>query len=215
MVRVKMCGLTSTEDAEMVCDNGADFIGVIVRVKVSTPREVSITKAREILKTIPEDVCKVAVTMAESPEEIKDLEEEIEPDYFQIHSDLSQTQLREIKEGIEGKIIGVASIPKNSRNPEKIVSKAKRIGTPADLLLLDTEGAGGGTGKIHDWEISLKIKDSLETPLILAGGLNPSNVERAIRKVNPYAVDVASGVEARPGKKDPDLVREFFDRVGG
>lgn len=215
MVKVKMCGLTSARDAEMVCNKGADFVGVIVKVNVPTPREISPEKAREILKNVSRHVHEVVVTMAESIEEVRDLEEEIEPDYFQIHSDLSQSQLQEIGEEIEGKIIGVISIPRNTESTEEIVTRARRIGNAADLLLLDTEGPGGGTGKVHDWDTSLEIKNSLSTPLILAGGLTPSNVDKAIREVDPYAVDVASGVESEPGKKDPQLVGKFFDRVGG
>ncbi len=215
MVRIKICGLTSARDAEMVCNKGADFVGVIVNVDVPTPREITPGKAREILKNVPSHVHEVVVTMAESVEGIKNLEEEIEPDYFQIHSDLSQSQLQEIGEGIEGKIIGFISIPKNTERSEEIVTRARKIGNAADLLLLDTKGSGGGTGEVHDWETSLEVRDSLPTPLILAGGLTPSNVDRAVRKVSPYGVDVASGVESEPGKKDPQLVGKFFDRVGG
>lgn len=215
MVKVKICGLTSLEDAEMVCNAGADFLGVIVDVDVSTPREISPDRARKILKTVPGDVRKVMVTMTESLEEIKKLEEKIDPDYLQIHSELTPSQLQKFKKVCEKKIICVASIPKNPENPEKIISMSKRIGNTADLLLLDTKGPGGGTGKVHNWEISFRIRNSLETPLILAGGLSPSNVKKAIEKVNPYAVDVASGVESEPGKKDPELVKEFFDKVGG
>lgn len=214
MVKVKVCGLTSAEDAQKVCNNGADFVGVIVDVKVTTPREISPTKARKILEIVPEDVEKVVVTMPENVQEVKDLEKMIDSDYLQIHSHLSESQLREIREEIGRKIIGVTSIPQNSPEPEKIINRAKRIGEATDLLLIDTWGEGGGTGKTHDWEISSKIRDSLKTPIILAGGLNPSNVGLAIEKVKPFAVDAASGLESDPGRKDSRLVRKFFDKVG-
>lgn len=214
MVKVKVCGLTSTEDAEIVCNNGADFVGVIVDVKVPTSREISPAEAREILETVPDDVQKVVVTMPENLQELKDLEKKIDSDYFQIHSHLSDSQLREIGEEIGRKIIGVISVPQKSRGGGKTITRAKRIGEVTDLLLLDTNGGGGGTGKTHDWEISSKIGESLETPIILAGGLNPSNVKRAVEKVNPFAVDAASGLESEPGRKDPGLVRKFFDEVG-
>lgn len=214
MVKVKICGLTSSEDAKMACSHGADFVGVIVNVDVSTPREISLSKAKEVLEPVPGDVDSVAVTMPKSLEEIKRLDEKIETDYFQIHSGLSPSTLREIREETEKKIIGITSVPHDVENPEEIISRAKRVSSASDLLLLDTKGPGGGTGKTHDWKISSMIGSSLDIPLILAGGLNPSNVDEAIGMVNPFAVDAASGLESDPGKKDPDLVREFMDKVG-
>lgn len=214
MVKVKICGLSSIEDAEMVCDAGVDFVGTIVQVKTPTPREIDPRRARKILNTTPEDVLSVVVTTTRSLKKIRDLEKKIEPDYLQLHFELSELKLRKIVKKIKGKVIGVVKIPEKPVNMEMTISRAKRVGGEVDLLLLDTEGVGGGTGRTHNWEISSKIRESLETPSILAGGLTPGNVEEAIEKVNPFAVDVASGVESEPGEKDPKLVGEFLRRTG-
>ena len=84
-----------------------------------------------------------------------------------------------------------------------------------DALLLDTYTADqrGGTGRAFDWSLAVKARRMLRTPIILSGGLTPENVAEAIRKVRPYAVDVASGVESKPGRKDPKKMRQFIEAV--
>lgn len=214
MAKVKMCGLTSTREAEMVCEAGADFAGVITQVDVSTPREVDLEKAKEIIETVPENVRTVLVTMVEEIEKIKNLEMKLNPDYIQFHSDLSKSQLRDLEKDIDTGIIGIVSIPPDLESPERVISKAKRREEKVDLLLLDTKGTHEGDRVTHNWEISSKIRKSVEIPIILAGGLTPENVEKSIEKVDPYAVDVASGVEADPGKKSFELVKDFIKRGG-
>ncbi len=214
MAKVKMCGLTSTKDAKMVCESGADFAGVINQVNVPTPREIDLEKAKEIIETVPEDVQTVLVTMVEELEELKNLERKLNPDYIQIHSDISTVQLRDLEKDIDAGIIGIVSIPPDLESSKEVISKAKRRGEKVDLLLLDTKGGHEGDRMTHDWNISSKIRESVDVPMILAGGLAPDNVEEAIEKVDPYAVDVASGVESEPGKKSLELVKDFIKRGG-
>ncbi len=98
----------------------------------------------------------------------------------------------------------------------KLIDKAKEVAKASDLLLLDTKGAsGGGTGEVHDWSVSSKICKAVKVPVILAGGLNPSNVQKAVGRVNPFGVDVASGVETKPGRKDRKMVDKFVNEAGG
>lgn len=216
MVKVKICGLTAHEDAKLACDLGADMIGVIIKVDVSTPREVDFSQARKILGSVSRGVSTVAVSMPKGLEEAQELAGELDTDYLQIHSPLPQSELRRIRKEIGRDLIGVVSVPRNPEDPEEVISRAKGIAQVSDFLLLDTKGqAGGGTGKTHDWRTSLNIKEALDTPLILAGGLNPSNVRSAIEEVDPYGVDVASGVEREPGRKDPELVKSFIQNAGG
>lgn len=216
MVKVKICGLTSPKDAELACELGVDFLGVIVDVSVDTPREINFDRARKVLEAASEQVDTVAVTMPESWEDALKVSEEIGPDYLQIHSSLPKSQLRQIKREANSKIIGVSSIPQEPTNPDDLLSRAKETAQAADLLLLDSGGSSeGGTGKTHDWDVSAMICESLDTPVILAGGLNPTNVKEAIGRVNPFGVDVASGVEVKPGRKDPELMKKFIENVGG
>jgi len=212
MVKVKVCGLTSAEEAEMVCDLGVDFLGVINQVDVSTPREVDMAKAEDIIETVPKDVKSVIITMVEELEKLKIMEKKFDPDYIQLHSEPSESQLKNLKKNIETGIIGVLSISSNHNDSEQLISKAKRRAEIVDLLLLDTEGPHEGYRMTHDWDISSKIVNSLETQVILAGGLTSANVEEAVETVDPYAVDVASGVESKPGKKSLKLVKEFIER---
>ncbi|KXB05993.1 hypothetical protein AKJ53_01605 [candidate division MSBL1 archaeon SCGC-AAA382F02] len=215
MVKVKICGLTSPEDAKMARDLGADLVGVIVNVTVSTPREISSGKAEDILDSVRDQADTVVVTMPETLEEVNNLADRLDPDYLQIHSSLSPSKLLQIKRETGRKIIGVLSIPQNPNNSGDVISRAKEIEEVSDFVLLDTKSnGGGGTGKSHDWSMSSVINEGLNTPIILAGGLNPSNVQRALEKVNPFGVDVSSGVETEPGKKDPDLLKEFIEKAG-
>lgn len=214
MVKVKICGFTTPEDARTACDCGADMIGVISRVTVSTPRELSFLQARKILGAVPEGIDTVAVSMPRNLEEAKVLDEELDTDYLQVHSPLSRPELQRIKEEIRKKIIGVFSVPEEFDEPEELISQAQEIAQASDILLIDTHSdAGGGTGRVHDWTISREIVEALDTPVILAGGLGPSNVQRAIKEVSPHGVDVASGVEAEPGRKSPELIKEFIGKA--
>lgn len=214
MVKIKVCGITNPRDAKLACSFGADMIGVIVQVNVSTPRKISLAKAKKIFKSARKDVERVVVTMPETLEDVRNISDKLDVDYFQIHSPLSNSELREIGRIVKGSIIGVCSVKENS-DEGGTVSEAKRIAEFSDLLLLDTHSpSGGGTGRTHDWKVSNSIVDSLETPIILAGGLHPDNVKAAIERVGPYGVDVASGVESEPGRKDPKLLRRFLQNAG-
>jgi phosphoribosylanthranilate isomerase len=136
---------------------------------------------------------------------------ELRPDYLQIHSNFTAEQLEKLKELAGAKIIGVVAIPQKIGDEGAILNRAREVSKAADYVLLDTKGpAGGGTGLTHDWNFSRKIRESLDKPVFLAGGLNPSNVREAIKVVRPHGVDVASGVESSPGKKDPKLMRAFI-----
>ena len=203
MTRVKICGITNKEDALIAINYGADAIGVI-NVK-GTPRFVDLNKAREIFDALPIFVSKVVVSMPESIEEALEISK-TRANYIQLHGDETVDFVRELKEKTNLGIIKKISVDENS------LENSKRYSRVADAILLDTRvrGLSGGTGKTHDWDISRKIVESIRKPVILAGGLNPGNLEEAIEKVRPYAVDTSSGVESRPGKKDKRKVEQFI-----
>ena len=197
---VKICGITNLEDALLAVRCKADALGFIFHEESS--RFISHYRAAEIVKKVPEHVSKIGVFVNAGRKFIHDVV---------THVNLSAVQLY----GNEG--------PDDLVSFETSVIKAVRVKNDFDVevlrnyivdaFLLDAhkEGQYGGTGKTFDWNIAVKAKEYGK--IILSGGLNPDNIEDAVRFVQPYGVDVGSGVEASPGKKDPEKVREFIIRA--
>lgn len=209
MVKVKICGFTNAEDVRAACGLGVDMVGAILVPQSS--RYVSVGKAREILAAT-EGAAKVAVVMPRDLGELKKLEKELKPDYLQIHLTFPASELR--KWQLDAGLIVVVPIPQKVENRQEITNMAIDAAEVADFVLLDTKGpSGGGTGLTHDWGLSSEIRKVVAKPVLLAGGLNPSNVGQAIKIVRPFGVDVATGVESAPGKKDARLMREFIEAV--
>lgn len=214
MTAIKFCGLTNVADARRISRLGADMIGVIVNVDVDTPREISRSKASEIFGALPDNVEKVVVSMLRGPEDGKNILRNLSADYLQIHNYMNPEELNKIRKKTKKDIIAVLSIPHGKKEEKEILNKAKILSRSANFLLLDTASSrGGGTGKTHDWNLSRKIKKDVGIPVILAGGLDPNNVEKALNKVEPFAIDISSGVEKRPGKKDLSKVKKILERV--
>ena len=207
MTRVKVCGLTRETDVRAAVDAGADAIGVIVDVPVDTPREVSVDRARDLVAAAPPFVTTVLVTMQDRPGRVIELVDAVDPDAVQLHGDLPRGDVAYIRSKTGARLIRAIA--------GDDLETARRHDDIADTLLLDTptsDGAGG-TGTTHDWERARDIAADLDSPVILAGGLTPENVTEAVQTVEPYAVDVASGVEAAPGEKSRDKVAAFVDRA--
>lgn len=207
MTRVKVCGLTTEADLEAAIDAGADAVGIICDVSVDTPREVSIERAAALAAATPPFVTSVLVTMPDGPEEAIELAEAIEPDALQIHSDMRVGDLAYLRAKLETDLLLAVDADD--------ATTAETYDDVVDALIVDTagDGGGGGTGRTHDWDQTRMAAADLESPLVLAGGLTPDNVGDAVRTVDPFAVDVASGVEKRGGVKDIDAVRSFVDRA--
>lgn len=207
MTFVKICGITQKKDALFAATHGADAIGV-VNVKGSK-RFTDLEKAEEIFRISPPLISRVLVASPKDIDDVKDIEE-IHADCIQLHGDESVEFIQEIRDNSD--LLIIKQIPVIN---EKSIEQARIYSEIADAILLDTKIKGelGGTGKTHDWDISKKIVESVGTPVILAGGLNPDNVAEAIKEVGPYAVDIASGVEAEPGIKDPEKVRRFIQNA--
>jgi phosphoribosylanthranilate isomerase len=206
MTRVKVCGTTTREDLEMGVDAGADALGFIVDVSVDTPREISAKQAVELARAAPPFVTTVLVTMPKSPEETVELASRVQPDVVQVHGELTPGDLAFLSAKVHGDVVKAVS-PEN----------APAYDTVADALLVDSldEDGAGGTGETHDWERTRELVESLESPVVLAGGLTPDNVAEAVETVRPFGVDVASGVESGPGRKDADAVSAFVRAAGG
>ncbi|NQT95930.1 MAG: phosphoribosylanthranilate isomerase [Candidatus Omnitrophica bacterium] len=199
MVKVKICGITNTEDAIVAQEAGADFLGFIF---ADSPRRVNAEAAAEIISNLPKRIKTVALFVNEEREKVdKVIKTAGRIDCLQFHGDESAQYCGSFP---DKKIIKAFRI-KDESSLEKIAGY-KDI----DFILLDAfkEGQHGGTGNTFDWELANKAKE-FNKPLFLSGGLTPDNVEEAIRTARPFCVDVSSGVEKSPGIKDIDLVHKF------
>ncbi|WP_247001119.1 phosphoribosylanthranilate isomerase [Halosolutus gelatinilyticus] len=210
MTRVKVCGLTTDDDLAIAVDAGADAVGIVCDVPVETPREVSTQRAETLAASVPPFVTSVLVTMPESAAAAIDLVEAVGPDAVQVHGTLDPDELAEVRSSVAASVLFAIDAEGAAD-----VATVERYDEVADALLVDStsEDGGGGTGETHDWNRTRTIAADLDSPLILAGGLTPENVAEAVRTVEPFAVDVASGVERDGGTKDPDAVRSFVERA--
>jgi phosphoribosylanthranilate isomerase len=212
VVKVKICGFTNPEDVKVACELGVDMVGAILVPKSS--RFVTARQAKQILNAVSEGIAKVAVIMPKDFGEVEKMARELKPDYLQIHLTFPAGKLLKLKERLDVGLIIVTPIPREIENRKKIIDQSIEAAEVADYVLLDTKGpSGGGTGLTHDWSLSGEIRVAVKKPIFLAGGLNASNVGPAIKIVRPYGVDVATGVESSPGKKDARLMREFIGAV--
>lgn len=195
--RIKICGISSIQMAEIAIEAGADMIGLMVNVPTS-PRNLSIDKAREIAKALPPQTIVVVVLQNESP----DIVEQIPTTWVQLHGDEDKhavAQFAKTKHVIKGFRFSQKQVEIWNTDPH------------VDILLVD--GSSGGKGDAFDHEQLAKMMPTIEKPIILAGGLNVENVKKTINIVRPYCVDVSSAVESAPGIKDPQLIRAFCDAV--
>jgi len=198
--KIKICGITNLEDARCAVEAGADALGFVFYEK--SPRYVAEETVRYIVAALPPFITTVGLFVNSAPGKIRQT---------MVTTGLSSIQLH-----------GDESAQDCSFPPYRVI-KAVRVKNTASLvgidqyevsaLLLDawSDGQYGGTGESFDWTLAKQLTGQL--PLILAGGLHPGNVAMAIRQINPYAVDVSSGVEKRPGRKDHDKIRKFIQQV--
>jgi phosphoribosylanthranilate isomerase len=207
MTRVKICGLTREADVEAAVAAGADAVGFVADVPVDTPRELSAARAATLVAGVPPFVTTVLVTMGDSPDATVDLVERVGPDAVQVHGDVSPGNLAYLTAKVDARVVVAvdADDPTDVRGYDEV----------ADALLVDStdDSGGGGTGRTHDWEATADLVRSVDSPVVLAGGLDPENVAEAVRTVAPYGVDVATGVEASGGVKDHDAVAAFVERA--
>lgn len=205
-VRVKICGITRKEDLDAAVAAGADAVGFVVGV-ASSPRNIALEKAEKLIRQVPPFVKSVLVTVPIGIDEFE-MYEKLNPDAIQIHGE-NLHAAASVRLKIPNTLL-IGAVNANSANALDVVSRASKL---FDAVLLDSfaNGQYGGTGIVHDWELSKRVKQAIHPkPLILAGGLNPENVAEAVRTVEPYAVDVSSGVELQPGIKDHQKMIEFI-----
>jgi phosphoribosylanthranilate isomerase len=215
MTKIKICGLKTLQDALFAHHAGADALGFVIDVPVNTPRKISSQEAQSIISKLPPYALTVGVVMPSDIQSSLRIIKKTEVDALQIHGNSPATMIRELKEKTRIKIIRSVPIAIDTDVTASINEIEKYIESGIGAILLDTKGEenAGGTGQKHDWSKSREIKESINCPIILAGGLTPENVADAIRVVEPYAVDVASGVESSPGIKNHQKIMDFIQNV--
>ncbi|MGA8571570.1 MAG: phosphoribosylanthranilate isomerase [Desulfobaccales bacterium] len=202
MVRIKICGITNPEDARLASELGADALGFIFHP--ASPRRVAPGAAREIIRQLPPLVLSVGVFVDEEAAVVRELAARLGLDWVQLHG----------RESPEYCLSLGRRVLKGFRiENESSLGALAAYRDAVQAFLLDTykSGQAGGTGETFDWRLARRAQEF--GPIVLAGGLTPANVAQAIEVARPQAVDVASGVEAAPGKKDPEKLRDFFDEV--
>lgn len=202
MVRVKICGITDSDDAVMAASLGAWAIGFIFYKK--SPRFIGPYKARKIIDRLPPFVTPVGVFVNQREGAVKEILDFCGIRTVQFHGEESPSFCKRFR---DFKVIKSFRVAKRVE-----ISEFKKF--DVDAFLFDTyqKDTPGGTGKTFDWS-QIKSVKSLGRPVILSGGLHSNNIQEAIEEVRPFAVDVASGVEQSPGKKSERSLKEFFSRV--
>ncbi len=204
MVRIKICGITNLEDAQLAAHLGAHALGFVFYPL--SPRKVEPEVARAIIAQLPPLVLSVGVFVDEAAAVVRELAARVGLDWLQLHGQESPDYCRSLSR----RVIKAFRI----KDETSLTLLAPYQGA-AQAFLLDTYRSGrvGGTGETFNWQLACQAKKY--GPIILAGGLTPENVAQAIKIAQPQAVDVVSGVEATPGKKDPEKLRTFFAAVKG
>lgn len=204
--RVKICGVRTLEEAECAAEAGAEMLGF--NFWPPSPRYISPEAAGQIIDRLPKEVLSVGVFVNESGGRIREISRGLGLSAIQLHGDESPEFCNELRE---------LTVIKAMRVGEGFsVERINNYGEcGVDTVLLDASlgGSYGGTGATFDWNVAARAKAYAR--IILAGGLNANNVAEAIRIVGPFAVDVCSGVEAAPGRKDLAKIREFIRAANG
>ncbi len=192
---IKVCGITSEEDALLAVAMGADAVGF--NFVPSSPRFLAASRAADIAKRLPPEILTVGIFRDEARERVVEITNQAGLRAAQLHGHESADDTRWVRSRVP---VVIKVFP--GGDPE--LARAPTYG--ADIVMLDS--ASPGSGQVFDWSLAEGAPSGLR--ILLAGGLTPGNVAEAIERVRPWGVDVASGVESAPGVKDPTLVRRFI-----
>jgi phosphoribosylanthranilate isomerase len=191
---VKICGITSEADALLSVSFGADAVGFIF---APSARQVSVQLAGDIAKRLPPEILTVGVFRDEAPQRVVQKVQEAGLGAAQLHGHESADETAWVRKRLP---VVIKAFPAGQRT----ISRFAEFG--ADYLLID--GDNPGSGEVFDWKLAEGVAD--RTRLIVSGGLRPGNVAQAVAHLRPFGVDVSSGVESSPGRKDPLKVRDFI-----
>ena len=213
MTWVKICGTTNLEDARLAVEAGADAVGFVFYQK--SPRCVTVETAREIVEKLPGRIEKVGVFVNEPEDALLAVADGAGLTAVQMHGDNEDPHVADLIAKSRPQVKVLAAISMRHPNPAGWAMMWHPDSVQA--FLLDSGGSSqpGGTGEVFDWTAALPTLEDMRrlAKIVAAGGLTSANVRSAIEILKPWGVDVASGVEARPGKKDPEKVRAFVRAV--
>jgi phosphoribosylanthranilate isomerase len=204
MAKIKICGITNKDDAMWVANLAADYLGMVFAKE--SKRNISEKTALEIVSVVPPYIKKVGLFVNEDPKLVDKIISRCKLDLVQFHGEETPEYCNQFKDKV--KIIKAFRIKDE-------ISLSVIPQYDVDFYLLDAfvDQEHGGTGMTFNWDLAVRAKE-FGKPIFLAGGLTVENVVEAIKKVQPYAVDVSSGVEASPRRKNIDLMQEFINKVG-
>lgn len=209
MAKIKICGVTNVDDAMLVTNIGAEFIGL--NLFKDSPRKISPAMAKEILSKLPPFISSVGVFVDEDLQALVKTAKKLGFKHLQLHGSETPDYCKQVFEQTQIPVIKAFRI-KDESSLEQIPQYKDIV----KYILLDAhvEGEPGGTGATFNWDLAAKARD-MGIPMFLAGGLTPENVEEAVEKVLPFAVDVASGVERLQRRKDYDKMKAFVRAARG
>ncbi|MCK5391564.1 MAG: phosphoribosylanthranilate isomerase [Deltaproteobacteria bacterium] len=204
---IKVCGIQNINEALGSVEAGANTIGMLLGITHTAEDKITNETGKGIVDALPAGIRTVMVTNLLDADEIRDIAKEVGISAVQIHDDLGVLGIKKLRELLPG----IELIKAIHVTGEEALQQALQYAPHVDRLLLDsrTKDRLGGTGQTHDWSISRRIVEAVDKPVILAGGLNPGNIESAIERVMPYGIDANSGLENEDGSKDFDKVLKF------
>ena len=205
--------MTNLEDALLAVDAGADAVGFVFYQK--SARCVSMESARQIVQALPKEIEKVGVFVNEAEDMLSEIAEGVGLTAIQMHGDHEDPHVADLVKARRPELKVLAAISMVHENPDQWAMRWRRDVVHAFLVDSGDGSKPGGTGKTFDWLKSKPMLESIKAQanVVAAGGLTPDNVCTALSILKPWGVDVVSGVEARPGKKDPEKVRAFVQAV--
>jgi len=212
--RIKICCISSVDEAKMAVDFGASALGLVGKMP-SGPGPIADELIASIIKTVPPPVATFLLTSETTAEDVIAHQKRVHSSTIQIVDALTERNYKLIREHLPSvKLVQVIHVI-----DESSVAEAVELSEEADALLLDSGNPNlavkelGGTGRVHNWNLSKKIVEQSKVPVFLAGGLNAANVAEAIESVNPFGVDICSGVRTN-GKLDAKKLEAFFKAAG-
>ncbi len=211
--KVKICCISSIEEAKNALKFGADVLGLVAKMP-SGPGTIEDDLISEIVKSIPSETTTFLLTPKTNPYEIIEHQRLTGTNCIQLVDAVKIEDYKILRENLPNlQLIQVIHV-----TGEESIEEAKLYAEVADMILLDSGNPNlkikelGGTGRVHNWELSRKIVESISKPVFLAGGLKPENIKEAIETVKPYGVDLCSGVRT-DGKLDLEKLGRFFEEI--
>lgn len=224
MTRVKICGLMSEADVQMAVSAGADSLGFVTEYPIPVPWNIPRARSAELVASAPPFVTTTAV-VGGAVREMVAIARTVRPHFLQLHGDETMEEIRAVCESLAGTATRVLKALRINvetgealfavKDPFEACTLLEQSGIAGLVLDSKTSSRPAGTGVPLDWSSLRRVREMIHLPVILAGGLTPGNVKRAMELVQPYAVDVITGVEREAGVKDPQRMRDFVKAVKG